>query len=64
MERHAVPLAKSHGFVCADIYHAFSGTSSDKPAGDLLADDYTHPSQAGNDRIAQVLEAAGYAPLS
>ncbi len=56
--------AKSHGFVCADIYHAFSGASGDKPAGDLLADDYTHPSQAGNDLIAQVLEASGYAPLS
>lgn len=38
--------------------------SGNKPAGDLLADDYTHPSQAGNDLIAQVLEASGYAPLS
>ena len=56
--------AERNGFGCVDVYHAFNGPSGSKPAGDLLAADYTHPSQAGNDRIAQLLADSGYAPLS
>jgi len=56
--------AEANGFTCADVYHAFNGPSGDTPSGDLLAGDYTHPSQAGNDRIAQVLEEIGFAPLA
>ena len=56
--------AERHGFSCVDVYHSFNGRAGDQPAGELLAADYTHPSQAGNDRIAQLLESSGYAPLS
>lgn len=55
--------ATANGFTCADIYHAFNGPQGTKPSADLLADDYTHPSQKGNDEIARVLAARGFAPL-
>ncbi len=55
--------AQSNGFTCADIYHAFNGPDGFKPAGDLLGFDYTHPSDKGNEVIAQVLADLGYAPL-
>ena len=56
--------AKANGFGCADIYHAFNGSDGLKAAGDLLADDYTHPSDKGNEVIANVLIAQGFAPLA
>jgi lysophospholipase L1-like esterase len=56
--------AERHGFACADIYHAFNGTDGTKPSGRLLATDYTHPSDAGNARIARVLVAQGFEPTS
>lgn len=43
---------------CLDVYHAFNGADGRSPAGDLLAPDYTHPSQAGNDAITKVLLAS------
>jgi lysophospholipase L1-like esterase len=55
--------AKKNGFTCVDIYHSFNGPDGLSAPGDLLADDYTHPSQAGNDRIAELLAAEGYDPL-
>jgi lysophospholipase L1-like esterase len=54
--------AEAHGFVCGDIYHAFNGPQGRKPSGDLLAADYTHPSDPGNARIADVLVAQGFSP--
>ena len=56
--------AEANGFVCADIHAAFNGADGLQPSGDLLGGDYTHPSQAGNDLIATVLEDSGYAPLA
>jgi hypothetical protein len=35
-----------------------------RPSGDLLADDYTHPSDKGHEAIARVLAELGYAPLA
>lgn len=55
--------ATASGFVCADIYHAFNGPDGLTPSGDLLGADYTHPSDKGNAKIADVLAALGYAPL-
>ena len=52
--------AVKNGFTCVDIYHSFNGPDGLQAAGDLLAADYTHPSQAGNDRIAELLAAEGY----
>jgi len=55
--------AQENGFMCADIYHVFNGSDGLTPALDLLASDYTHPSDKGNEVIARVLEDLGYAPL-
>jgi len=56
--------AQTNGFTCADIYHAFNGPDGLTPAVDLLARDFTHPSDKGNAVIARVLAALGYAPLA
>ena len=55
--------AQENGFICADIYHKFNGLDGLTPSLDLLANDYTHPSDKGNEAIAHVLEDLGYAPL-
>jgi lysophospholipase L1-like esterase len=55
--------AESNGFDCVDVYHAFNDADGSKPSADLLADDYTHPSQLGNDEIARLLTERGFAPL-
>jgi lysophospholipase L1-like esterase len=55
--------AEANGFVCADISTEFNGPKGTTPSGDLLAGDYTHPSQKGNDLIARILVAEGFAPL-
>ena len=56
--------ATEHGFGCADLSAAFNGPDGTKPSGDLLADDYTHPSDKGNTLIAERLTALGFAPLT
>jgi len=55
--------AETSGFQCADISSAFNGDDGRTPSGDLLAGDYTHPSQKGNDLIAAVLLELGFQPL-
>lgn len=57
-------IADEHGFLCADVHTAFNGPEHDQPSGSLLAVDYSHPSQAGNDLIAQTLVDLGFAPLA
>jgi hypothetical protein len=43
---------------CVDVYRQFNGLDGARAAGDLLAEDHTHPSQLGNDAIlALLLEA-------
>jgi lysophospholipase L1-like esterase len=54
--------AEAIGAVCIDVLPAFNGADGTKPAGDLLAPDYTHPSQAGNDAILKLLLASDLAP--
>ncbi len=56
--------ATANGFGCADIYHRFNGPRGDRPSGDLLGGDYTHPSEKGNQAIAATLVAQGFAPLA
>lgn len=43
------------GGTCVDLLEPFNGADGMTPSGDLLAADYTHPSQAGNDRIRDLL---------
>ena len=56
--------AAQASFGCADVYRAFNGPRGDRPSGDLLADDYTHPSDRGNAVIADTLIALGVHPLA
>ncbi len=56
--------AEANGFVCADIYTAFNGADGLKASGDLVAQDYTHPSDKGNGVIADTLIKLGFAPLA
>lgn len=53
--------ANAAGAACIDVYHAFNGSDGTEPAGELLATDHTHPSQAGNDVIRDLLVDAGLA---
>lgn len=56
--------AESNGFACADISTAFNGKDGTQPSGELLAGDYTHPSDKGNEVIAGVLAGLGFEPLA
>jgi hypothetical protein len=56
--------AEQNGFGCADISSAFNGPDGLSPSGDLLADDYTHPSDLGNATITDVLTDLGFDPLA
>jgi lysophospholipase L1-like esterase len=55
--------AEAHDAICVDVYHAFNGPDGRGAAGALLGRDYTHPSAAGQQRIAELIETAGSAPL-
>ena len=56
--------AEANGFRCADISTAFNGKDGTQPSGGLLANDYTHPSNRGNQVIAGVLTKLGFKPLA
>jgi lysophospholipase L1-like esterase len=56
--------AEASRFTCVDIYAAFNGADGLTASGDLLVDDYTHPSAKGNKVIADTLIELGYAPLA
>jgi len=47
--------AEQDGFHCADTYHAFNGPDGSKASGELLAEDYTHPSDNGMRRFPKLL---------
>jgi lysophospholipase L1-like esterase len=55
--------AEANGFLCSDISTKFNGPDGMKASGNLLAGDYTHPSNLGNEAIAEVLIGLGFAPL-
>jgi lysophospholipase L1-like esterase len=55
--------ADAAGFECIDVHHAFNGADGRSPAGALLAPDYLHPSQEGNDVIAALLADVALSPL-
>jgi lysophospholipase L1-like esterase len=57
-------LATDQGMACVDLYAAFNGPDGDRPAGDLLSSDHTHPSQRGNDLIRDLLLEANLIPTN
>ena len=46
--------AAAHDYTCVDLYHAMNGPDGKKPLGPLTIDG-AHPSQEGNDLIADLL---------
>ena len=56
-------LVEQHRGECIDVYGAFNGSDGSKPAKQLLAADYTHPSAKGHEIIAQLLARSGTEPL-
>jgi lysophospholipase L1-like esterase len=56
-------LAPTYGAKCADFLHVFNGPDGTDDAAALLEPDHLHPSQAGRERIADVLMAVGLEPL-
>ena len=59
----ACEIVETHAAICIDVYHAFNGPKGTDPPGPLLAPDGTHPSAAGHEKIAELLEAAGLSPM-
>lgn len=57
-------VAQSRGAICVDVYHAFNGPDGTAEATALLAHDHTHPNADGQQRIADVIIAAGFAPIA
>jgi lysophospholipase L1-like esterase len=56
-------VAAGQGFHCDDLHTRFNGKDHRQPSGNLVVDDFTHPSQAGNDAIYRLLVGFGYEPL-
>lgn len=54
-------VAAEQDVTCIDLATAFNGPDGDRPAGALLAADRSHPSQAGNDAILELLLDSGLA---
>jgi lysophospholipase L1-like esterase len=56
-------VAARQGFHCADLSTRFNGPDGTRRSGNLVVDDFTHPSQAGQDAILELLLDFGFAPL-
>jgi lysophospholipase L1-like esterase len=57
-------VATAHDATCVDLLHPFNGPSGTTWPGDLIGPDGTHPSPAGHQKIAQLLEASGAVPVA
>ena len=57
-------VATAHHARCVDLLHPFNGPNGTTWPGDLIGPDGTHPSAAGHQKIAELLEASGIAPLA
>ena len=49
-------VALAHGFVCADLRHAFNGPDGNGSVGPYTAPDWVHPNEAGQAVMAKLLE--------
>ncbi len=49
-------VATAHGFVCADLHHAFNGPDGNSSVGAFAAPDWVHPNETGQAAMAKLLE--------
>jgi lysophospholipase L1-like esterase len=49
-------VAVAHGFVCADLRHAFNGPDGNGSVGPYTAPDWVHPNEAGQAVMAKLLQ--------
>ena len=49
-------VATAHGFVCADLRHAFNGPDGNSSVGPYASPDWVHPNEAGQAVMAKLLE--------
>ena len=49
-------VATAHGFVCADLRHAFNGPDGNGSVEPYTAPDWVHPNEAGQSVMAKLLE--------
>lgn len=57
-------VATAHGFVCADLHHAFNGPDGTSPVGAFTAPDWVHPNEAGQAVMAELLERIDVSALT
>lgn len=57
-------VATAHGFVCADLRHAFNGPDGNSSVGPNTAPDWVHPNEAGQAVMAKLLERVDLSTLT
>ena len=57
-------VATAHGFVCADLRHAFNGPDGNTSVGTLTATDWVHPNEAGQAVMAKLLQCVDASALT
>ena len=57
-------VATAHGFVCADLHHAFNGPDGDLSVGVFTAPDWVHPNETGQAAMAKLLERVDVSALT
>lgn len=57
-------VATAHGFVCADLRHAFNGPDGNTSVGTLTATDWVHPNEAGQAVMAKLLQRVDVSVLT
>jgi lysophospholipase L1-like esterase len=57
-------VATAHGFVCADLHHAFNGPDGESSVGVFTAPDWVHPNETGQAAMAKLLEGVDVSALT
>ena len=57
-------VATAHGFVCADLRHAFNGADGNSSVGPYASPDWVHPNEAGQAVMAKLLERIDVSALT
>jgi lysophospholipase L1-like esterase len=57
-------VATAHGFVCADLRHAFNGPDGNSSVGPYASPDWVHPNETGQAVMAELLERVDVSMLT